>query len=82
METDEDVNVEFIGFTVEGGPIVRFINPQANSVPSHAEILGYCDDSRPIVAYRKGVVTFVSESDAAATEDGRSAVTKEQASLR
>ncbi|POR39766.1 Uncharacterized protein TPAR_00050 [Tolypocladium paradoxum] len=82
METDEGVHAEFIGFTVEGGPIVRFINPLPNSTPNHAEILGYCDNNRPIVAYRKGVIAFVSESDAAATEDGRSTATKERASSR
>ncbi|KND91836.1 hypothetical protein TOPH_03306 [Tolypocladium ophioglossoides CBS 100239] len=81
LETDGGVQVEFIGFTIEGGPIVRFTNPLPNSIPSHAEILGYCDDSRPIAAYRKGVITFVSKSDAAATEDGRMTATKERASF-
>ncbi|PNY27830.1 Uncharacterized protein TCAP_02233 [Tolypocladium capitatum] len=82
VETDEHVQVKFIGFTVEGGPIVRFINPPPNSIPNHAEILGYGDDNQLIVAYRKGVITFVSESDAAATEDGRSTATKERARVR
>jgi hypothetical protein len=54
---------EFIGFTVEGGPIVRFTNNFAGSLPKHdnAELLGYCSSNRPIVAYRKNSIQFLSQ---------------------
>jgi hypothetical protein len=54
---------EFIGFTVEGGPIVRFTNSSAGSLPRHnnAELLGYCSSNRPIIAYRKDSIQFLSQ---------------------
>lgn len=56
---------EFIGFTVEGGPIVRFNSSVANTplLGDNMELLGYCNGDRPIVAYPKDATRFISESD-------------------
>lgn len=61
---DESIQGEFIGFTVEGGPIVRFNSRFANSnFRGNMELLGYCNSDRPIVAYRKDSIRFISDSD-------------------
>lgn len=55
---------EFIGFTVEGGPIVRFTTRFASAkFPENMELLGFCNNDRPIVAYRKDSIRFLSDSD-------------------
>ena len=54
---------EFIGFTVDGGPIVRFTNGQISDLPESAELLGRCESNRPIVAYRKDSIRFITDSD-------------------
>ena len=64
-DSDEEQQAEFIGFTVEGGPIVRFTSPQARLLSSRGDMLGYADGDRPIVAFEKGTVTFVPGSEAA-----------------
>jgi hypothetical protein len=53
---------EFIGFTVNGGPIVRFTNGQISNLPESAELLGRCESNRPIVAYRKDSIRFITDS--------------------
>lgn len=52
---------EFIGFTVEGGPIVRFNDSIPLSLnPDYGfEVLGYCDGTRPVVAYQKGSIQYL-----------------------
>ncbi|KAL6849058.1 hypothetical protein ACO1O0_008588 [Amphichorda felina] len=62
-ESDETVQGEFIGFTVDGGPIVRFNKRFANALPENMELLGYCNSDRPIVAYQKDSIRFISDSD-------------------
>lgn len=57
---DDTIQGEFIGFTIEGGPIVRFNSPH-NELPKHSELLGYCDNNRPIVAYRKDSIRFIND---------------------
>lgn len=65
-DDDKDIRGEFIGFTVEGGPIIHFTNSfEAGSLPDNSELLGYCNDDRPIVAYRKDSIRFIGQdSDA------------------
>ncbi|KAL6876285.1 hypothetical protein HDV57DRAFT_158061 [Trichoderma longibrachiatum] len=60
-ELDNTILGEFIGFTVEGGPIVRFNDSMPlNLNPDYGfELLGYCDGTRPVVAYQKGAVQFL-----------------------
>lgn len=61
---DESIQGEFIGFTVEGGPIVRFNSRFANaSFRGNMELLGYCNTDRPIVAYRKDSIKFLTDND-------------------
>ncbi|KAG9252886.1 uncharacterized protein F5Z01DRAFT_189878 [Emericellopsis atlantica] len=61
---DETIEGEFIGFTIDGGPIVRFTNRFINcQFPSNMELLGHCNDDRPIVAYRKDSIRFISDSN-------------------
>ncbi|KAL7918672.1 hypothetical protein ACQKWADRAFT_323583 [Trichoderma austrokoningii] len=61
IENSTSVLGEFIGFTVDGGPIVRFNGPISVNLSSDggAELLGYCDGTRPVIAYQKGSVQFV-----------------------
>lgn len=59
-DDDESIHGEFIGFTVEGGPIVRFTNRSIeHSIPGNSELVGYCNNDRPIVAYRKDSIRFI-----------------------
>ena len=67
-ESDESIQGEFIGFTVDGGPIVRFNKRLGNTLPEHMELLGYCNSDRPIVAYHKDSIRFISDSDEAKRE--------------
>lgn len=63
-DDDEDVRGEFIGLTVEGGPIIHFTNSfVAGNLPANSQLLGYCNDDRPIVAYRKDSIRFIGPSD-------------------
>jgi hypothetical protein len=66
-EDDESIHGEFIGFTVEGGPIVRFNQPQDAKMPDNTELLGYCDSNRPIVAYRKDSIRLFTDAEKPAT---------------
>ena len=66
---------------MDGGPIIRFTNRQfANaSFPGNAELIGYCNDDRPIVAYRKDSVKFVKSTEPCKTveDEGLQKDTKE-----
>ncbi|KFA63096.1 hypothetical protein S40285_05911 [Stachybotrys chlorohalonatus IBT 40285] len=61
-EDDDDCRGEFVGFTVQGGPIVKFMQAPSGPLPSNAELIGFCDN-RPLVAYRKDSIRFLSASD-------------------
>lgn len=52
---------EFIGFTVDGGPIVRFSGPISINLNSDSgpEVLGYSEGTRPVIAYQKGSIQFL-----------------------
>jgi hypothetical protein len=53
---------EFIGFTVDGGPIIRFSGPISLNLDfdvGGAELLGYYDNTRPVIAYQKGSIQFI-----------------------
>ncbi|KAM4067256.1 hypothetical protein HRG_001237 [Hirsutella rhossiliensis] len=56
---DDRLQAELIGSTVEGGPIVRLLEP-LKSLRHQGEILGYFKE-RPIIAYRKELVTVLLE---------------------
>lgn len=57
-----DVSVaEFVGFTADGGPIVRFLTESPTFITDDAEFLGYFEDKKPIVAFRKGSIQFISD---------------------
>lgn len=62
-EEDEEFKGEIVGFTIEGGPIVRFAKPFTQPLPDHADLLGSCEDDRPLVAYRKDSLRFLSLKD-------------------
>lgn len=54
---------EFIGFTIEGGPIVRFSSSQTANFGANGEILGLCEAGRPIVAYKKDSIRFITDEE-------------------
>lgn len=56
---DETIRGEFIGFTVEGGPIVRFTSTDVN-IPEGAELLGSGKNS-VVISYRRDSVRFLTE---------------------
>ncbi|KOS17044.1 hypothetical protein ESCO_005824 [Escovopsis weberi] len=64
-EEDGEIQGEFIGVTIDGGPIIRF-NEAAASVTAgldtQGEVIGIHDGDRPIVAYKKGCIRFVRAS--------------------
>ncbi|KAH7318091.1 hypothetical protein B0I35DRAFT_409036 [Stachybotrys elegans] len=63
-EDDRDtVRGEFIGLTVDGGPIIRFTCPPRGPLPATAILLGVSDDSKPIIAYSKNSVHFLGSSE-------------------
>ncbi|RFU80396.1 hypothetical protein TARUN_1862 [Trichoderma arundinaceum] len=74
LEDDVENSIlgEIVGFTVEGGPIVRFNDsiPLTLSPDYGFEVLGYCDGTRPVVAYQRGSVQFlpVPEQNKACTK--------------
>lgn len=53
---------EFIGFTVDGGPIIRFTQTTPRCLDDNSDILGYCDGNRPIVAFRKDSIQFLTSA--------------------
>ncbi|KAK2608885.1 hypothetical protein QQS21_002598 [Conoideocrella luteorostrata] len=54
-----DMQAEFIGFTIEGGPIVKFTQP-VSQVPQ-GELLGYDARGCSTFAFSRGVVRFESD---------------------
>lgn len=40
-------------------------------LPRNAELLGFCNDDRPIVAYHKDSIRFISESEKDAIAKGQ-----------
>ncbi|GAB0137668.1 hypothetical protein EsDP_00005925 [Epichloe bromicola] len=56
-----DIQADFIGFTLEGGPIVKFTQP----VPPmpRGELLGYDGRGRATFAFPRGVVRFDAEQN-------------------
>ncbi|KHN98365.1 uncharacterized protein MAM_03489 [Metarhizium album ARSEF 1941] len=55
-EKCEDVHAEFIGFTVQGGPVVRFTQPVAEM--RQGEFLGRDDDGGSTFAFPRGSIRF------------------------
>ncbi|TQV96759.1 hypothetical protein IF1G_03999 [Cordyceps javanica] len=59
---DETIRGEFIGFTVEGGPIVRFTNVDGIDIPAGGELLGRSiDDDSVLVSYQRDSIRFLTE---------------------
>lgn len=54
-----DVQAEFIGFTIEGGPIVKFTQPVSHM--SQGELLGHDETGCSTYAFPRGVVRFETE---------------------
>ncbi|KAK5994103.1 hypothetical protein PT974_07543 [Cladobotryum mycophilum] len=59
-EDDVEIQGEFIGFTIDGGPIVRFNTASPVGFDPNCEVLGYSDGNRPLVAYQKDSIRFIS----------------------
>ncbi|ATY65276.1 hypothetical protein A9K55_003903 [Cordyceps militaris] len=58
---DETIRGEFIGFTVEGGPIVRFTNSDGDDVPAGGELLGRCGSNSILVSYQRDSIRFLTD---------------------
>lgn len=61
-EPDEEFSAEVVGFTIDGGPIIRFTNSVPDPLPNHTQVLGYCEDSRPIVICRRDAIQLMIPS--------------------
>ena len=70
-DEDDEVEGEIVGFTVEGGPIVRFTHPFSQPLPEHADLLGACENNRPLVAYKRDSIRFLSTTEAAHSDCGK-----------
>ncbi|KAF3360371.1 hypothetical protein HYQ45_007798 [Verticillium longisporum] len=58
VDSDEDYNygtegAEIIGLTLEGGPIIHFKQAVPYTLPDNTQILGRCQNDKPIVICRK-----------------------------
>ncbi|GJN74942.1 hypothetical protein VFPFJ_10755 [Purpureocillium lilacinum] len=62
-DEEAQVEAELIGFTVAGGPIVRFVSPLRGTAPEKGTIIGHGSRHRPIIAFEKGTVEFVSSKE-------------------
>lgn len=69
-EEDDEVKGEIVGFTIEGGPIVRFAQPFTQRLPACAELLGSNEENRPLVAYRKDSLRFLTQFDTNESTEG------------
>lgn len=68
-DDDNAIRGEFVGFTVEGGPIVKFLRPPQGPLPESAQLIGHSNDNRPLIAYRKNSIRFLSGSEMEPEED-------------
>lgn len=60
---DETIRGAFIGFTIEGGPIVRFTNDYSLDIPEDAELLGRSDETGTVVAFQKDSLRFLTNDE-------------------
>jgi len=63
-DSDNDCRGEVVGLTFDGGPIIRFINSVPETLPEHAQLLGYCAEKRPIIICKRESVQFLMDSPA------------------
>ncbi|KAJ6440101.1 CobW domain-containingprotein [Purpureocillium lavendulum] len=68
---DEEEQAELIGFTVSGGPIVRFMSPVRGPAASQGNVIGHGSEKNPIIAFEKGIIAFVAATDSDETNDRR-----------
>ncbi|KAF7561006.1 hypothetical protein G7046_g3140 [Stylonectria norvegica] len=64
----DEYQSEIVGFTIDGGPIIKFMNAIPDPLPNHIQLLGYCDKNRPIVVCRKDAIQFITELPARTLE--------------
>ncbi|KAM5341182.1 hypothetical protein ACJ41O_015291 [Fusarium nematophilum] len=65
-DSDNEYRGEVVGLTFDGGPIVRFTDAVPESLPEHAQLLGYCAQSKPIIICKRESVQFLADSPATA----------------
>ncbi|KAJ4135218.1 hypothetical protein NW768_004839 [Fusarium equiseti] len=63
-EVENEYKAQVIGLTFDGGPIVRFIDAVPETLPEHAQLLGYCPQSKPIVMCTRQSIQFLMDSPA------------------
>lgn len=61
-EPDDEYRGEVVGFSISGGPIIRFTDSMPDPLPNHTRLLGYCEDSRPIVICDRDSIRMMTES--------------------
>ncbi|KAH6969219.1 hypothetical protein DER45DRAFT_497383 [Fusarium avenaceum] len=68
VNPDEEQDIEYkaqvIGLTFEGGPIIRFTDAVPETLPEHAQLLGYCPKNKPIVFCTRQSIQFLMDSPA------------------
>jgi hypothetical protein len=68
VNPDEEQDIEYkaqvIGLTFDGGPIIRFTDAVPETLPEHAQLLGYCPKSKPIVFCTRQSIQFLMDSPA------------------
>ncbi|KAI5461772.1 hypothetical protein BGZ63DRAFT_487772 [Mariannaea sp. PMI_226] len=61
-EDEGGFRAEVVGFSMDGGPIIRFTDAVPEPMPEHTQLLGYCQNSRPIVICYRDSVHFMMNS--------------------
>ncbi|KAF4982994.1 hypothetical protein FZEAL_1495 [Fusarium zealandicum] len=59
-DSDTEFRGEVVGLTFDGGPIVRFTNGVPESLPEHAELIGYCVQNRPIIVCKRDSIQLLT----------------------
>ncbi|CAM1507755.1 Fc.00g046030.m01.CDS01 [Cosmosporella sp. VM-42] len=58
VDPDNNISASIVGFTIQGGPIIRFTDNVPDPLPRYTELLGYCEENRPIIACHRDAVQF------------------------
>ncbi|PHH88753.1 hypothetical protein CDD83_7085 [Cordyceps sp. RAO-2017] len=72
---DDRPQAELIGVTVDGGPIMKFMQPLPPSLRRRGELLGHGDKEEPIMAYRNGLILLAPEPESDASSMGSQSYT-------
>lgn len=59
---EEEYQGDLIGFSVEGGPIVRFNQSAPDPLPETARLLGFCENNRATVVFQRDALNLMTQT--------------------